>query len=186
MSLDAHFRAHDNVLYEQHVLSLSGESADKFLVHLKKKKKQARHCNFGKALDDKLRDQLKEKLSNIEWEKRLLEVRNILLEDAMDKIWVWDQAHDQVAKMTRTYESTNAVGAKKAYGKTCFSCGKEGPSLVIENVLYREYFKGVTSLLHYSERRKQAINDVHNGVSSAKELTRLFGSHQVGTSRSES
>ena len=22
--------------------------------------------------------------------------------------------------------STNAVGAKKAYGKTCFSCGKEG------------------------------------------------------------
>ena len=73
-------------------------------------------------------------------------MRNILLEDAMDKIWLWEQPHDQVTKMTRTNESTNAVGAKKAYGKTCFSCGKEGPSLMIENVLYREYFKGVTSL----------------------------------------
>ena len=146
MSLDAHFCADDNVLYEQHVLSLSGESADKFLVRLKRKKEQARHCNFGRALADKLRDQLIAKLSDIEWEKRLLEVRNILLEDAMDKIWLWEQPHDQVTKMKRTNESTNAVGAKKAYGKTCFSCGKEGPSLMIENVLYGEYFKGVTSL----------------------------------------
>ena len=144
MSFDAHFRAHDNVLYEQHVLSLSGESAYKFLVLLKKR--QARHSNFGKALDDKMRDQLIKKLSEIEWEKKLLEVRNNSLEDAMDKIWLWEQEHDQVTKMTRTNESTNAVGAKKAYGKTCFSCGKEGPSLVIEIVLYGEYFKGVTSL----------------------------------------
>ena len=61
--------------------------------------RQARHCNFGKALDDKLRDQLIEKLSDNEWEKRLLAVRNISLEDAMDKIWLWEQAHDQVTKM---------------------------------------------------------------------------------------
>ena len=39
---------------------LSGESADKFLVRLKK---QARHCNFGEALDDNLRDPLIEKSS---------------------------------------------------------------------------------------------------------------------------
>ena len=56
--LDAHFRADDNVPYERHVFRhmapLSGESADKFLVRLKK---QARHCNFGEALGDNLRDQ---------------------------------------------------------------------------------------------------------------------------------
>ena len=53
-------------------------------------------------------------------------MRNISLEDAMDKIRLWEQARDQVIEMTRTDESTNAVGVKKAYGKTCFSCGKEG------------------------------------------------------------
>ena len=62
---------------------LSGESADKFLVRLKK---QVRHCNFGEALDDNLRNQLIEKLPEIEWKKKLLEVRNISLEDVMDKV----------------------------------------------------------------------------------------------------
>ena len=124
--LDAHFRADDNVPYERHVFRhmapLSGESADKFLVRLKK---QARHCNFGEALGDNLRDQLIEKLSDIEWKKKLLEVRNISLEDAMDKVRLWEQARDQVTEMTNPSEetsvSTNAVGAKMAYGKTCFS-----------------------------------------------------------------
>ena len=53
-------------------------------------------------------------------------MRNISLEDAMDKIRLWEQARDQVTEMTRTDVSTNAVGPKKAYGKTFFSCGKEG------------------------------------------------------------
>ena len=124
--LDARFRADDNVPYERHMFRhmapLSGESANKFLVRLKK---QTRHCNFGEAFNN-LRDQLIEKLSDIKWKKKLLEVRNISLEDAMDKIRLWEQARDQVTEMSRTNESTNAVGAKKAYGKTCFSCGKEG------------------------------------------------------------
>ena len=91
--LDAHFRADDNVPYERHVFRhmapLSGESTDKFLVRLKKR---ARHCNFGEALDDNRRDQLIDKLSNIEWKKRQLEVRNISLEHAMDKVRLWEQA----------------------------------------------------------------------------------------------
>lgn len=44
----------------------------------------------------------------------------------MDKIRLWEQARDQVTEMTRTDVSANAVGAKKVYGKTCFSCGKQG------------------------------------------------------------
>ena len=57
-------------------------------------------------------------------------MRNISLEDAMGKVRLWEQACDQVTEMTNPSEetgvSTNAVEAKKAYGKTYFSCGKEG------------------------------------------------------------
>ena len=57
--LDAHFRAEDNVPYERHVFRqlapTLGETADKFMVRLRK---QARHCNFGEALNENLRDQL--------------------------------------------------------------------------------------------------------------------------------
>ena len=57
-------------------------------------------------------------------------MRNISLEVAVDKVRLWGQARDQVTEMTNpsveTGVSTNAVGARKAYGKTCFSCGKEG------------------------------------------------------------
>ena len=94
---------------------LSGESADKFLVRLKK---QARHCDFGEALDDNLRDQLIEKLPEIEWKKKLLEVRNISLEDVMDKVWLWEQARDQGTEMTNSSDET---------GVTTKFCGsKEG------------------------------------------------------------
>ena len=67
-------------------------------------------------------------------------MRNISLEDAMDKVRLWEQARDQVTEMKseETGVSTNAVGAKKAYGKTCFSCGRTVTSLVIEIVLRRE------------------------------------------------
>ena len=58
-------------------------------------------------------------------------MRNISLEDAMDKVRLWEQARDKVTEMTNPSEetgvSTNAAGANlEAYGKTCFSCGKEG------------------------------------------------------------
>ena len=79
------------------------------------------------ALDDNLRDQL------IEWKKKLLEVRNISLEDAMDKIRLWEQARDQITEMTRTDVSTNVVGAKKAYGKTCL-LRREGSVQNVKNM----------------------------------------------------
>ena len=55
-------------------------------------------------------------------------MRNISLEDSMDKVRLWEQARDQFTEMTNPSEetTTNAVGAKMAYGKTSFSCGKEG------------------------------------------------------------
>ena len=66
-----------NVLYEHHVFHqltpTKGGTADKFMVRLHK---QARHCNFGTALEENLRDQLIEKLPDVD----------ITLEAAMDKV----------------------------------------------------------------------------------------------------
>ena len=62
--LDDYFRAEDNVPFERHVFRqlspAQEETADKFMVRLRK---QARHCNFGEALNENLGDQLIEKLS---------------------------------------------------------------------------------------------------------------------------
>ena len=98
--LDAHFRAEDNVPYERHVFRqlapTKGETADKFIVRLRK---QARHCNFGEALEENLRDQLIEKISNVELKKKLLEVNNITLEVAMDKVRKWEASREQASQM---------------------------------------------------------------------------------------
>ena len=76
--LDAHFRAEDNVPFERHVFRqlapAQGETADKFMVRLRK---QARRCNFGETLNGNLRDQLIEKLPDVELKKKLLEVNHI-------------------------------------------------------------------------------------------------------------
>ena len=53
---------------------MQGETADKFMVRLRE---QARHCNFGESLNENLRDQLIEKLADVELKKKLLEVNNI-------------------------------------------------------------------------------------------------------------
>ena len=98
--LDGHFQAEDNVPYERHVfrqlVPTKGETADNFMVRLRK---QARHCNFGKALNENLRDQLIEKLSDVELKKKLMEVKNISLEAAMEKVRKWEAAHEQANQM---------------------------------------------------------------------------------------
>ena len=48
-------------------------------------RKQARHCDFGTSLNYNLRDQLIEKLTDLELKRKLLEQRNITLEEALDK-----------------------------------------------------------------------------------------------------
>ena len=135
--LDAHFRAEDNVPYERHVFRqlapTPGETADKFMVRLRK---QARHCNFGEALNENLRDQLIEKLPDVELKKKLLEVNNITLEAAMDKVRKWEASREQANQMvtpsqeagagTNAVEETSGRGSKGKCGKTCFNCGKEG------------------------------------------------------------
>ena len=134
-TLDAHFRTEENVPYERHVFRqltpTKEETADKFLVRLRK---QARHCNFGATLEENLRDQLIEKLSDVELKKKLLEVNNITLEAAMDKVRKWEASREQASQMvTPNQESgagTNAVEENPGRGtkgkRVCFNCGKEG------------------------------------------------------------
>ena len=133
--LDAHFRAEDNVPYERHVFRqlapTQGETADKFMVRLRK---QARHCNFGGALEENLRDQLIEKLPDVELKKKLLEVNNITLDAAMDKVRKWEASREQASQMVAPNQEvgkgTNVVEEKSGHGSkaksVCFNCGKEG------------------------------------------------------------
>jgi len=52
-------------------------------------RKQARHFDFGTSLNDNLKDQLIEKLTNFELKRKLLEQRNIRLEESLDKARAW-------------------------------------------------------------------------------------------------
>ena len=84
--LDSYFRVEENIPYERHVFHQLApkeeETADQFMVRLRK---QARHCDFGTSLNDNLRDQLIEKLTDFELKRKLLELRNITLEEVLDK-----------------------------------------------------------------------------------------------------
>ena len=84
--LDHHFRAEENIPFERHVFRQMApneeEPADKYLVRLRQ---QARHCNFGAALEERLRDQSIEKLTDMELKKKLLETRRIPLDAILEK-----------------------------------------------------------------------------------------------------
>ena len=84
--LDYRFKLEENFPYERHVFRQTrftdGETADQFVTRLRK---QARHCNFGTTLDDNLRDQLIEQVKDLELKMKLLETKNITLEQALEK-----------------------------------------------------------------------------------------------------
>ncbi|PFX13293.1 Uncharacterized protein K02A2.6 [Stylophora pistillata] len=133
--LDAHFRGEDNVPYESHVFRqltpTKGETADMFMARLRK---QARHCNFGPTLEENLRDELIEKLPYVELKKKLLEVVNITLEAAVDKVQKWEASREQASQMVMPSQEpgagTHAVKERPGRGdkgkSSCFNCGKEG------------------------------------------------------------
>ena len=68
--------------------------------------------------------------------KKLLEVNNITLEAAMDKVRKWEASREQANQMvtpsqeaeagTNAVEETSGRGSKEKCGKTCFNCDKEG------------------------------------------------------------
>ena len=71
-----------------------------------------------------------EKLPGIEWKKKLLEVKNITLKNAMEKVRLWESACEQASQMENsnreTSVGTNAFGTNRGNNKTFFNCGNEG------------------------------------------------------------
>ena len=127
--LDLHFKVEENIPYERHVFRqmapVEGETADQFVTRLRK---QARHCNFGSSLNEQLRDQLIEKLRNLELKRKLLEIRNITLEDALIKSRAWETAQLQATSMAGSAEvNVNTVSrGRHSRGRRCFNCDQEG------------------------------------------------------------
>ena len=72
------------------------------------------------ALDDNVRDQLIEKLPDIELKKKLLETRNITLAQVLEKTRASEAAGQQVKHMA------GVLDVNDQSAKTCFSCGKAG------------------------------------------------------------
>ncbi|KAK2557457.1 Uncharacterized protein P5673_020188 [Acropora cervicornis] len=108
------------------------ETADQFMVRLRK---QARHCDFGTSLNDNLRDQLIEKLTDFELKRKLLEQGNITLEEALDKARAWEAAGRQASNMTTSPpladgNSINVVKERQRMTnderRKCYHCGREG------------------------------------------------------------
>jgi len=100
-------------------------------------KKQARHCNFGTSLNDNLRDELIWKLRDFELKRKLLEQRNITLEEALDKAYAWEAAGLQATSLSVNPSpqqvegnSVNAVkmrqGKEDERSRKCYNCGREG------------------------------------------------------------
>ena len=86
-------------------------------------------------MNDNLRDQLIEKLTDFELKRKLLEQRNITLEEALDKARAWEAAGRQATSMTvnpavMEGDGVSAVktGQRKGDDKPrkCYNCGREG------------------------------------------------------------
>ena len=129
--LDYRFKFEENFPYERHVFRQTrltdGETADQFVTRLRK---QARHCNFGATLDDNLRDQLIEQVKDLELKKKLLETKNITLEQALEKARAWETANIQAKDMARGESKPPTVNYVKQPDERrkliCHSCGREG------------------------------------------------------------
>ena len=87
------------------------------------------------SLNDNLRDQLIEKLTDFELKRKLLEQRNITLEEALDKAHAWEAAGRQASNMTASppLANGNSINVVKEQQRTtnderrkCYNCGREG------------------------------------------------------------
>ena len=91
--------------------------------------------SFGTSLNDILRDELIEKLTDFELKRKLLEQRNITLEEALDKARALEAACRQASNMTTSPpladgNSINVVKERQRMAnderRKCYNCGREG------------------------------------------------------------
>ena len=103
---------------------------------------------WDEFLNDNLRDQLIEKLTDFELKRKLLEQRNITLEEALDKARAWEAAARKASNMKTSppLADGNSVNVVKERQQTtnddrrkCYNCGREGHlARDIGTVLHKE------------------------------------------------
>ena len=86
-------------------------------------------------MNDHLREELIEKLTNFELRRKLLEHRNITRKEALNKARVWEAAGRQATNMSTSLrqvegDDVNAVRGRQdrqgEKGRKCYNCGREG------------------------------------------------------------
>ena len=180
--LDSHFRVEENIPYERHVFRQLApkeeETADQFMVRLRK---QARHCNFGTSLNDNLRDQLIEKLTDFDLKRKLLEQRNITLEEALDKVRAWEAGGLQASNMTTStpLADGNSVNVAKERSRRRMTRGKsaiivEGRGIWPEMETVRVREKVIKRQRISGGRPRQVANFVGNQEASGSDKDCVF------------
>ena len=98
--LYSYFHMEGKIPYKRYVFCLLApkeeQTTDPLMVQLRK---LAPHCDFEMCLNDNLRDQLIEKLTDFELKRKLLKQRNITLEEELDKACAWEAASRQASNM---------------------------------------------------------------------------------------
>ena len=81
-------------------------------------------------MDDNLRDQLIEQIKDLDLKKKLLETKNITLEQALEKARAWETANIQAKDMASGESKPTVVNYVKQPGERrkliCHNCGREG------------------------------------------------------------
>ena len=108
--LDKHFDCPPNTPYERHqfwqLTFRGGETCNQFVVRLRR---QVRYCAFEDATDDNIRDQLINRLPNVELKRNMLQERNVTLTKALELARAWEAAGEQACAMST--DSRTATGA---------------------------------------------------------------------------
>ena len=144
--LEAHFHSEPNTPFERYTFRQMSQQAseivDQFAAHLRQ---QAQYCNFA-DLPDQLRDQLIATINNNRLRRKLLETRNIKLEEVLSTARAWEAVEDQLREMAvsdrvtvkpedTTTRTTTDVNAEQVHAVrreqtgpegACFNCGEEG------------------------------------------------------------
>ncbi|KAJ8023030.1 hypothetical protein HOLleu_38095 [Holothuria leucospilota] len=135
--LDTYFIGESNETYERYVFNKrdqqAGETVDAYVANLRT---LAKTCNFGDLEESLIKDRLVLGINDPGTRKRLLQTRNLTLQDAVD-ICKTDEATRNQLKSIDT-ESVNKVQQKKGIGQqrdkksvpmihNCKFCGRSHP-----------------------------------------------------------
>ena len=137
--LEDHFRAEPNIPFERYAFrqmsQKPSETMDQFVARLRQ---QVQLSDF-QDLNDQLRDQLIEKMLDHKLRRKLLETRNITLENALTTARAWEAADQQSRGMQASPASSAAANAISKQttkrrpptshadaGAECHNCGRTG------------------------------------------------------------